>query len=172
LEATETALRENEVGLGDEVFITGLFRHHGGTRQNPIVRVGNIASFAEEKIQTENFGQILGYLIEARSLGGLSGSPVFVNLGPVRRIGGKAVNSIGKTSILFLGLIHGHYGAKGADIDQIGANAVIPDRVNTGIAIVVPFYHVQEVFVLSEQGRIKPITAGGVKTSTHPPATG
>ena len=98
---------------------------------------------------------MVGYLIEARSIGGLSGSPVFVNMGLVRRIGGEVKHSLGTTSILLLGLIHGHYDVKGADIDEIDEDAGIPDRVNTGIAIVVPFHDVAEVFALSEEPNIK-----------------
>src|SRR5262245_14611756 len=38
---TNDLMQENEIALGDEVFITGLFRHHHGSRRNiPIVRVG------------------------------------------------------------------------------------------------------------------------------------
>jgi hypothetical protein len=37
---TQTTFAENEVELGDEVFISGLFRHHYGKRRNvPIIRV-------------------------------------------------------------------------------------------------------------------------------------
>lgn len=75
---TDKIMQENEVGLGDEVFITGLFCHHYGSSRNiPIVRVGNIACLTEEKIYTKAYGEMDAYLIESRSIGGLSGSPVF-----------------------------------------------------------------------------------------------
>jgi len=65
------------IGIGEEVFITGLFTSHFGKKKNiPIVRVGNIAAMPDEPIKTK-LGLVEGYLIEARSLGGLSGSPVF-----------------------------------------------------------------------------------------------
>jgi hypothetical protein len=68
-----------DVGVGDETAITGLFTGHHGTERNiPIVRMGNIAMMLEEKVQTDHFGEIDAYLVEARSIGGLSGSPVFV----------------------------------------------------------------------------------------------
>jgi hypothetical protein len=51
--------------------------HHTGDLKNvPIVRVGNLASYPSEQIQTRAFGRMEAYLIEARSIGGLSGSPV------------------------------------------------------------------------------------------------
>jgi hypothetical protein len=44
---------EHEVALGDEVIISGLFRHHVGTKRNiPIIRVGNLSALDEEKITT------------------------------------------------------------------------------------------------------------------------
>ena len=77
---TEKVIKENEIEVGEEVFVTGLFSHHHGQSKNiPIVRVGNISAMPEEKIQTKEH-LMDAYLIEARSIGGLSGSPVFVIL--------------------------------------------------------------------------------------------
>ena len=85
---TPEFINENEIDVGDEVIITGLFRHHHGTNRNlPIVRIGNISAMPGEKIQTKE-ALMDGYLIEARSIGGLSGSPVFTNLGIIRKLGG------------------------------------------------------------------------------------
>jgi hypothetical protein len=82
---TNELIQANEIDCGDEVFITGLFKHHAGnSRNSPIVRIGNIALMPSEKIQLENH-LMDAYLIESRSIGGLSGSPVFVNLGDVRK---------------------------------------------------------------------------------------
>jgi hypothetical protein len=71
--------------------------------------VGNLAALSEEKISIGSGKEIEGYLIEARSIGGLSGSPVFLNLGSVRSIGGQVKHALGiPTRIFLLGLIHGH----------------------------------------------------------------
>ncbi len=79
-------IRTDEIECGDEVFITGLFKHHHGESKNlPIVRIGNLAMMANEKVQVKD-SRIDAHLIESRSIGGLSGSPVFVNLGTVRRL--------------------------------------------------------------------------------------
>lgn len=132
----------NEVSLGDEVVIVGLFKHHYGEARNiPIIRVGNLAMKGEEGIQTKAFGKIDGYLIEARSIGGLSGSPVFLNFGPTRVLGGKFMHSTNAVAIL-LGLVHGHYDVSGDEIDAAGGQS---DRVNTGIAIVVPAHSIVTV---------------------------
>jgi hypothetical protein len=74
-------LKRRGAGLGQEIAIIGLFRHHRGMQQNePIVRVGHIAAMPEEKVRTEWCNDIEAYLVETNSIGGLSGSPVFVNL--------------------------------------------------------------------------------------------
>ena len=81
--ATDKVINDNAIGVGDEVFLTGLFANHIGQQRNlPIIRVGNIALMPEEPVQHPSLGPIDAYLIEARSIGGLSGSPVFVHLAP------------------------------------------------------------------------------------------
>jgi hypothetical protein len=157
--ATEDLLSKFHVGLGDEVFVVGLYRHHRGDRRNiPIVRIGNLSSFAEEKIETEEFGEIEGYLIEARSIGGLSGSPVFINLGGFRMVDGH-LRSLhkGDPSCLCLGLIHGHVDEAFRDIEPkkvSEAGKTSRAMVNTGIAIVVPFKQIREVYdAVASQGK-------------------
>ena len=76
--ADEKVIKQRHIGVGDEVFITGLFTKVQETTKNiPIVRTGTVAMIPGEKIP---FGDNLieAYLVEARSIGGLSGSPVFV----------------------------------------------------------------------------------------------
>ncbi len=146
---TDERMTEHEVALGDEVFVTGLFRHHHGTRRNiPIVRVGNLACLTEEKVETNGFGLMDAFLIEARSIGGLSGSPVFLNLGVTRMIGGQVKHARGEPIFYLLGLIHGHYDVATEEVDEadlVAEDALTTDRVNTGIAIVSPFHSIMAV---------------------------
>ena len=159
---TEHLLKINEVGLGDEVFITGLFSNHHGKRRNiPIVRVGNIACFAEEKVYTKSFGAIDAHLIEARSTGGLSGSPVILNLGNIRMNNG-VVKTSAQPILLLFGLIHGHYDSsfdsvKPSEVDML--ETVTSERINTGIAIVVPFHKIDEVITEYEKREPKVVSS-------------
>lgn len=145
---TDDVLEKHAVSVGDEVFIVGLFRHHHGTKRNiPIVRVGNLAAMAEEQVATKAFGLMDAYLIEARSIGGLSGSPVFLNLGVVRYIDNQVKHAQGGPICLLLGLIHGHFDSTISSIDsheQDANNPLSVERVNTGIAIVVPMHKIRE----------------------------
>lgn len=149
---TAEFIKENEIDVGDEVIITGLFKHHHGTNRNvPIIRIGNIASMGEEKVQTKN-AFMDAYLIEARSIGGLSGSPVFTNLGIVRKLGGEIKHKQGDDFHNLLGLIYGHYDSKISQIDEVCEDINDSERVNTGIAIVTPIIKLIELF---EQKNVK-----------------
>jgi len=84
------------------------------------------------------------YLVEARSLGGLSGSPVFVNLGFVRNVSGEVKFASGGSGIFYLlGLMHGHW-------DRLvpvtlASDEIQVESVNMGITIVAPAKKILEV---------------------------
>ncbi|HYG09059.1 MAG TPA: trypsin-like peptidase domain-containing protein [Pyrinomonadaceae bacterium] len=156
--ATEDIVRTTNIGIGDEVFLVGLFANHHGTKKNiPLVRVGNIAAKPEEPVEVRTFGLMDAYLIEARSLGGISGSPVFVHIPAVRAksiLPESARKNIKPDDTVFfaLGLMHGHWDMMYADQDAVIEDATGIQRVNMGIAIVVPASKILEVI---EQPMIK-----------------
>jgi hypothetical protein len=132
----ETVIREEKIGTGDEVFMTGLFVHLAGKGRNiPIVRTGNLAMLPTERVPTA-LGDMDAYLIEARSIGGLSGSPVFVRETINLKTGDDEFLS-GLGPIYLLGVIHGHW-----DIPPDAKNDIrVVDEtgsVNMGVAIVTP----------------------------------
>jgi len=138
---------ENDISIGDEVFLTGLFyNHHGRKRNIPIVRVGNISAMPEEKVFTK-IGLIDAYLVEARSIGGISGSPVFVKVELDKHSQGHLLIGTGKRGGKFflLGLMHGHYDYDLLTEDSITMDAKAKEVVNMGIAIVVPSEKIMEV---------------------------
>ncbi|HIJ43631.1 MAG: hypothetical protein QF511_04350 [Rhodospirillales bacterium] len=138
--ATDEIIEAQSIGIGDEVFLAGLFSSHFGKERNiPIVRVGNIAAMPEEKIET-GIGNIDAYLVESRSIGGLSGSPVFVHLSGVRK--GKL--ALGSEPIFWLGLMHGHWDARIRQDDTFEVDLFQHEKVNMGIAIVIPVLKIIE----------------------------
>lgn len=166
--ATDEAIEKANIGVGDEVFLTGLFAHqHGDTRNLPIVRIGNIALMAGEPVQAGD-GKMEAHLIEARSIGGLSGSPAFVrqtiSIGFAhprefdehelyRKMEPGEMPSpefpmfiTGIGPFFLLGLMHGHW-----DIPVSQKNEVVliaedhSGQVNMGIALVVPATKILEV---------------------------
>jgi hypothetical protein len=86
------------------------------------------------------------YLIESRSMKGLSGSPVFVHLGVVRPSGNKdtAYQRVGGIFYL-LGLVVAHWQQKIADPDAIVIDEISGKTVNVGLAVVAPATKIIEV---------------------------
>jgi hypothetical protein len=112
--ADDKSIQEYGVGLGDETFTVGLFtRFIGTSRFEAIVRIGNIAMMPSQKIPLKGFGEAEAYLVEERSIGGLSGSPVFVR-NTVHMQAATLKGEISQLSgigsrIQLLGLTHGHW---------------------------------------------------------------
>lgn len=135
---TNEIREKQQIEEGDEVFITGLFKHHHGNNKNiPIIRVGNISAMPDEKIQTKHH-LMDWYLIEARSIGGLSGSPVFVNLWLHRYIDWWLKQSSSSTIYYLLGMIYGHFDTNILEDEAEEDWENSTNRINMGIAIVTP----------------------------------
>ncbi len=153
--ANNQTIEEEQIGLGDDIAIVGLFTNHiGRMRNEPIVRIGNICAMPKDKVVTE-IGNMHAYLIEARSIGGLSGSPVFAYMSYVR---GKltTTRSPGNTNVHYnweargenraifycIGLVHGHFDTRVVTdtvVEDINnQNVGGRDSVNVGVAIVTP----------------------------------
>jgi hypothetical protein len=133
---TEEIITEKDIGVGDELLVTGLFFHRiGRERNHPIVRSGIIAAMPSEPLTDENSGlEYHAYLAEVRSIGGLSGSPVFVRLGPGRTAGG--ITNLGGPTYYLLGLIRGHWKRGLYHAADFGTSEF--ESMNTGIALVTP----------------------------------
>lgn len=141
--ATEERIAEYNIGLGDELVIVGLFtRFVGMTHLIPIVRTGNIAMMPRDRLPIKGFGQMEAYLAEGRSIGGLSGSPVFVRntvKTPVQSVKGSS-HLYGLGDGHLLGLIHGHW-----DLPVSFPPDEQAEAVNMGVSIVVPAKKILEV---------------------------
>ncbi|HVZ18012.1 MAG TPA: hypothetical protein VG897_12890 [Terriglobales bacterium] len=140
---TDDRINGEHIGIGDEVYFPGLFSYSVGARFSPILRHGNIAMMAKEPIQVDTgFAEV--HLIEARSIGGISGSPVFVR--PTMSLRNRAEQTMHGVSrdARLLGLIHGHWDIRESDLNNPRyANARL-HGVNVGIAIVVPAQKIVE----------------------------
>jgi hypothetical protein len=82
---TREKMTDLQVGIGDEVFMVGrLIGLDGKQKNNPVVRLGNIASKSTVGIKQENRDGYLqeSFIIETHSISGFSGSPVFFHILP------------------------------------------------------------------------------------------
>jgi hypothetical protein len=155
-------LHEKGIGIGDETMTVGLFHFVRGTESNsPIVRIGSIAMLPTERISTEVYGMMEAYLIESRSISGLSGSPVFVRetrefpteiaWAGRRPLDDASVPYLVGGNFFLLGLIHGHWDVKlDGEINKLEPTATQEGGVNIGIAIVTPASKIADV-LLSKQ---------------------
>jgi hypothetical protein len=148
------------LGVGDEVFLAGLFTEVAETTRNiPIVRMGNLAMMPGEKIPFKDGRLIDAYLVESRSIGGLSGSPVFVRqtvmmqgLKPGVEINSPhhvaphdlSITMSGLGQIFFLGSMIGHWDA------PTGFSFPNSEAVNMGISPVVPAHKIHEIITQPE----------------------
>jgi hypothetical protein len=139
-------MQEQEIGIGNEVAFAGLFvNHHGKKRNEPIVRFGTISAMPAEPVATK-VGDIEAYLIESRSVGGLSGSPVFVDVGMFKganQDGPRQYRTAGPGMYL-IGVMHGHWRAPLEDVKV--DDGISTEYVNMGIAVVTPIDELLSLF--------------------------
>lgn len=145
---TGAHIEDHEIGVGNEVFMVGLFSQLSGSERNlPIVRAGNIAMMPEEQVWVRNAPADV-YLIEARSTGGLSGSPVFV----------RPSGRLALVDYFLLGLVHGHWEVTSESSRRLDTESPGAETVNAGIAVVVPASKILETLnhpELEDERRLK-----------------
>ena len=88
--ALRKLVEDMDIGPGDNVFVVGRFVNQEGVLKNtPTVRFGQISQMPNEKITSDDGDEQESFLVEARSIGGYSGSPVFVYFEPYGLQGGR-----------------------------------------------------------------------------------
>lgn len=139
--ATEETIAERRIGVGDDVVVTGLFTRRSGKAKNiPILRAGMISAMPGEALTGNGGEEYQAYLIEMRSTGGLSGSPVFVVkswfVDPNNRTPNLGLQRFSYVFLL-IAVIRGHWEeediADMSDDDDSGAKTF-----NMGIAVATP----------------------------------
>jgi hypothetical protein len=149
----DAMLNPTGIGIGSEVHIIGLFKfHHGSSRNHPLLRTGNIAMIPDERIEVSGSKPMEAYLIEARSIGGLSGSPVFAVtewFNPEKKV-------LSLTWAL-LGLTRGHWEFReGQSINDFSIEDSQKQLgVNVGIAIVTPAKKILDILNNAELTAIR-----------------
>jgi Trypsin-like peptidase domain len=138
---TKETLKSEKLGPGDEVFMVGRFVNHEGKQRNtPSVRFGNIAMMPDEpvrhKLNTPK--EQVSFLADIRTVGGYSGSPVFV-LKPLitcDEAGVFCLTAPHPPNPLLLGVEWGHL------LDH--------ENINTGMSGVVPAWYLNDLLNIPE----------------------
>ncbi len=151
---TDEMVRAKWIGIGDNLFTVGLFTKRVGEERNlPLVRSGIIAAMPDEPVRDNHQGNYPSYLAEMRSIGGLSGSPVFVYLEPHRIVPPEHDEALKTwleihkeefartppplTEIRLLGIVRGTWTLTGSGrMLRFGERELL--ALNSGIALVTP----------------------------------
>jgi hypothetical protein len=159
---TEKEMQDLEIGIGDEIFMVGRFVSHEGKQRNmPSVRFGNISMMPSEPIRHPTRGIMVdAYLVEARSIAGYSGSPVFVHILPMTMR--PKNNKLDTTyKVRLLGIDFGHM-RNVEKVRQKGSSEPVPEgwwvAYNSGMMMVSPVSKLSELLnidVLIEQRRLQ-----------------
>jgi len=154
---TKDLVAEHNFGPGDDVFFLGRFMTHEGKQQNlPSARFGNIAMMPWEAVHSSKRGiDQESFLVEARSLSGYSGSPVFVYIPPLAPRPGKGLTSE-RYGPFLLGIDWCHL-ATFEEVLEDDKETPVPERwyvrSHSGMMAVVPAWKLQEI--LNLEGLVK-----------------
>lgn len=142
---------------GDPINLVGLFKLRAGAKKNiPIVHTGNIAALpdADEKVPLTNPNtgkqvDVEGYLVEAQTLRGLSGAPVFihemVDLSFTKTTDGIVPKAYAGCKLL--GMYLGAWDAKPGDVLAKDRTLVGETRVPVGVGIALPGERIRELIM-------------------------
>lgn len=153
--ATKERLRELDIGIGDDVFAVGRFIHRDGTQRNvPTARFGHIAQMPSDILDEQGRTQE-SFLVEARSIGGYSGSAVFVHIPPLVLRPGSTELSMNFYGPFLLGIDWSHMLHRIPVLDSNGKELVgsrFGEHVgsNTGMMGVIPAWRLAEVLETPE----------------------
>jgi hypothetical protein len=149
---TDEVVEREAVGVGDELIAIGLFTHRDGKHQNrPIVRSGIIAAMPDEPLEDSNSGlEYDAYLAEVRSIGGLSGSPVFLVL-PPGRVRPDGTFETDRRVFYLMGIVRGHWDKRSSELADLNEGERETEQLNTGIAIVTPIQKAVDIIMNTEE---------------------
>jgi hypothetical protein len=140
-------IKDRDIGVGDELFYPGMFVHHLGVGRNlPVMRFGALSAMPIEPVRFKAGPAIKVYLMEGRSIGGHSGSPVFINMFAPRTYYYERIVHlpVEPQNYRFLGLLRSYLKAKDTG-EYITDDPKTEDLwVNTGISTIVPAQDILE----------------------------
>lgn len=172
---TQEKIIAKQIGAGDITYVIGLFKRLPGTKRcMPIVHTGHLAlaQFGSERIPLKNqYGvrtEIQAHLVQAHTLSGSSGSPVFIKRGievwPAEDTG---VMPRAFGAVFLLGVWQGSFEAKPGEtlVSDAGFNA--NDRLAVGYGVVVPAHQILEILLKPELQQARRATEQNTKLTMN-----
>ncbi|MBA3724962.1 MAG: trypsin-like peptidase domain-containing protein [Armatimonadetes bacterium] len=147
-------MEQEQIGVGDDVLVTGLFSLRSGQDRNlPIVRTGIISSVVDEPFLDDGGREYRAFLAEVRSIGGLSGSPVFVKY---RRADRKPMiqHVVGDYDVrtVLIGVVRGHFDLR---TQREAIDSPSDEALNMGICLVTPIGEPHALLFSTEQEQFR-----------------
>jgi hypothetical protein len=144
---TKDFMKEHATGPGDEAFVIGRFINQEGIQKNtPTVRFGHISQMPIEPIASTVAGAAFGqesFIVECKSIGGFSGSPVFLWIPPMAHRPGRGISP--DWHIRLLGVDWCHINDYIEARDETGKPLPYKLIGNTGMMGVVPAWKLEEL---------------------------
>jgi hypothetical protein len=167
-------IAKHDIGPGDETFTVGRFvSAEGRQRNSPSVRFGNIAHIAPDPVRHHvglRVHEQESFLVEARSIPGFSGSPVFVQIPHFAwRPNSAEVTTVGVGPWL-LGVDWAHLNDYMPARDKHGHQLPFEVMANSGMMAVVPAWRLEELLMDPELKRRRQEEEDRTKASSPPPA--
>lgn len=148
---TQEMIWKYNIGPGDGTIMVGRFIGHDGRQRNtPTVKTGVISMMPLEPVVLPSGIKQDAFLVETRSLGGYSGSPVIVRI-PWWELRPDKELIEGKEYHWLLGIDCGHVPIYEDIVDAGGKK--LPDlkaKSNSGMMTVIPTWKIQEILDLKE----------------------
>lgn len=189
---TEQQLRDDQIGVGDDVFMVGRFMNHDGHLTNvPSVRFGHL-SMAPLQILHEDGYMQTSFAVEMLSRPGYSGAPVYGFRVPYDMRTGNLL--LGGRTLWLLGINWGYITDSAEVKEKTVTTAMVEDensktvkyvKVNTGMNGVIPAWKLEKflnhgpvkrelrAIVASELAKAASTLPNGVaETTGAPPANG
>lgn len=176
---THGLIERYSIGPGDDVFTVGRFVSQEGRQRNlPTVRFGNIAQMPGEPVRDYRpsgpFDQE-SFLVEARSLGGYSGAPVFVQILPASIRPGVETweqphNILCAHGPWLLGVNWAHMNDFVPTVDHSGRTLDFKVRSNSGMMAVVPAWKLEEMLNMPDVKRSREMVDQAIRERDGPPA--
>jgi hypothetical protein len=157
---TKEEIADERISPGDEAFFIGRYADHGGTTENtPTVRFGLVSQVGGEHVPQERQSGLRlqeSILVEARSLSGYSGSPVFAyrgsRFGIIKDTEYARLTVIPQISLplYLLGINWGHHPWRESVRDKKTGSPVTTGEYvagNSGMTMTVPAWKLLEVLM-------------------------
>lgn len=143
---TKERSEELDVGPGTDVFMVGRFIHQDGNQSNvPTVRFGTIAQMPSIVTDSATGRGNESYIVECRSIGGFSGSPIYLHAEPGHLNNKTQSRETRGYSGYLVAVDWAHSGQTEFVYNALGEETQMYVESSTGLAMAIPSWRLLEL---------------------------